>query len=508
MRESIVEMHCGEEVLLVGRHGALSHLPPAIRDAERGSVSLGRALASPENMRKLRRYWRLAFPSVAMSRCSDRDLARMAEAAVRNRRLHVALLRRTWPHQPPPRQPGRKAVSASAASSGGSANPLVGSGRHTLGKTGSVMLGDATDLTPTEMAAMVREDTERPGADPVTSWSMERRFLAVIRMAIEEVPSEMRNTMAALLSPDSIALMIGLMAVAAAANLTPFGWAADAVILGIAYAAGGMIAVHAAGNLFRCFVAVQNAQTKTDLEHAAELLAGAIVEIGVIGVMAILHRFSKGSEGDAGDMKAVEKPTRRSVEEQKVRRPKSSSSESQQVHKPPAKEQAPKKTEAASAEAGSGKFGYTVDKPPPDLEKNPGGVYGYTPKKGSQFDTEKGWPDWTDPEAVAKARATRLEYHQGLANEKAWVEAQRAAGKGEESIARELVDMRNKSRLSHYKPEELEKVYAKNLKDYGNPLGPSYESQLAKYGTPQAVIEAATRSNRTMDVLTGVAKVK
>lgn len=42
---------------------------------------------------------------------------------------------------------------------------------------------------------------------------------------------------------------------------------------------------------------------------------------------------------------------------------------------------------------------------------------------------------------------------------------------------------------------------------YENALGPTYEMQLAKYGTPQGVIQAGMRTNPTMDVLTGIATV-
>lgn len=37
--------------------------------------------------------------------------------------------------------------------------------------------------------------------------------------------------------------------------------------------------------------------------------------------------------------------------------------------------------------------------------------------------------------------------------------------------------------------------------------GPTYESLLVTYGSPQGVIAAATRSNVAMDILTGIAKV-
>lgn len=52
-------------------------------------------------------------------------------------------------------------------------------------------------------------------------------------------------------------------------------------------------------------------------------------------------------------------------------------------------------------------------------------------------------------------------------------------------------------------------VYERNLVEYQNTFGPTYEMLLAKYeGKVSKVIDAGTRSNTGMDVLRGVATVK
>lgn len=74
------------------------------------------------------------------------------------------------------------------------------------------------------------------------------------------------------------------------------------------------------------------------------------------------------------------------------------------------------------------------------------------------------------------------------------------------TIPQKLVDLRNADRLSHYKTDEaLQVVFKRNLKQYGSKYGPTYESQLQKYGSDKGVIDAALRSNDSMDVLTGLA---
>ncbi|MCE2028017.1 hypothetical protein [Sessilibacter corallicola] len=146
---------------------------------------------------------------------------------------------------------------------------------------------------------------------------------------------------------------------------------------------------------------------------------------------------------------------------------------------------------------------------PDDLTEDASGVYGYLPTEDSQFHTSK-WPvDWTNASQVESARDTRLEYHEGLRKKREWVNNLRANGNSDESIARRIVDQRNQDRLSHYKTEdELAIVYRRNERRYGNKYGPTYESQLKKYQSAEAVIEAALRSNDTMDILTGIAKPK
>jgi len=152
---------------------------------------------------------------------------------------------------------------------------------------------------------------------------------------------------------------------------------------------------------------------------------------------------------------------------------------------------------------------YVTTSVPDNLVRDERGVHGYLPKPGTPFAKSPPWPDWTDPQAVAAAHEVRVDYHKGLANEKAWIDGQRAKGVDEEGIARELVDMRNKARLSKYREDQLPMVYERNEVEYGNKYGPTYEMLLAKYeGKPSNVIDAGTRSNTGMDVLCGVATVK
>ncbi|WP_409236336.1 hypothetical protein [Streptomyces sp. PA5.6] len=77
-----------------------------------------------------------------------------------------------------------------------------------------------------------------------------------------------------------------------------------------------------------------------------------------------------------------------------------------------------------------------------------------------------------------------------------------AAGRSDEEIARKLVDMRNEAKditRAGMSPEAVQALEARNMKKYGNPLGPTAEQQYAKYGSWSAVIAAATRSSAAVD---------
>lgn len=151
---------------------------------------------------------------------------------------------------------------------------------------------------------------------------------------------------------------------------------------------------------------------------------------------------------------------------------------------------------------------YTVTAMPADLVQDARGVFGYMPTPGTEFANTEKWPDWTDPEAVAKANATRVEYHKGLAEKAQWVESLRAQGATDAAIGRQLVDMRNEARMAMYAPEDLPKLLERNMKVYKNPNGPSYEDALKKAGGDAGeVVAAALRSNKGVDVLCGVCKI-
>ena len=130
------------------------------------------------------------------------------------------------------------------------------------------------------------------------------------------------------------------------------------------------------------------------------------------------------------------------------------------------------------------------------------------PRPGSAFSTERCGIDWRNAAQVAAVRAARFDRHQALADEAAWVDAMRAAGDSDESIARLVVDMRNNARMARCTPEQLPALFERNLARFDTPHGPSVEFLLADLGSPAAVIAAGRRTDAALDVLAGIAVAK
>ena len=114
-----------------------------------------------------------------------------------------------------------------------------------------------------------------------------------------------------------------------------------------------------------------------------------------------------------------------------------------------------------------------------DVVADPDAVYGYRPKQGSsldQFDI-----DWSNADEVAKAKAARLEYLEAMKAKKAKLSVEvdnyLAEGKNMREIAEMKVNQRNMDRINSYIErgvyDNLEKLYEKNLLEYGQKEGPT-----------------------------------
>ncbi|GAA1915038.1 hypothetical protein GCM10009837_44910 [Streptomyces durmitorensis] len=111
------------------------------------------------------------------------------------------------------------------------------------------------------------------------------------------------------------------------------------------------------------------------------------------------------------------------------------------------------------------------------------------------------------PEEREQAREVRLRYHRLLDTMERVADRMHEEGRSDEEIARVLVDMRNEAKditRAGMSPEAVQALEARNMKKYGNPLGPTADQQFAKYGSWAKVIEAATRTSAAVDQELGI----
>jgi hypothetical protein len=291
MYGSVVEIHCGQEVVLLGRF-APGRLPHELLTRGRAQTVLSRLAATPDAMRKIRHYWSAHRSSHSVRRLSDHDLLKVVGGAIQNGQLQAIVFPRSWPDrtQGAAQVAGRQAPAAMAQTAQ-PRWPAAPAARSTLPGIASV---------PSEPAGFLPPASAQPR--PLSQWSPEERIAEVIRRALPKVPGDVGQALLSLLTPESLAIIAGTIAIGAAANLTPYGWAADAFIMGVAFGFGGVAAIYALGDLVECFKRTANAQSDQDLDAAADALARALVALGAVGLMAVLHRVGmrKGGGGAGG----------------------------------------------------------------------------------------------------------------------------------------------------------------------------------------------------------------
>ena len=141
-----------------------------------------------------------------------------------------------------------------------------------------------------------------------------------------------------------------------------------------------------------------------------------------------------------------------------------------------------------------------------DIVVNPQAVYGFSPDPNSTRLGNYAQYDWTDPEAVAAAKADRIAYHKSLDSMTDILYKMRDEGASTEEMARAVSAERNRLRLASYQddPEGLAEVKKSNLETYGHEDGPTADEMFEKYGSWETVIQKAFSANLGMDACCGL----
>ena len=141
-----------------------------------------------------------------------------------------------------------------------------------------------------------------------------------------------------------------------------------------------------------------------------------------------------------------------------------------------------------------------------DIVVDPTAIYGFSPSPNGSLAAYATF-DWSDRSKVdgKDGRQARIAYHQSIQEMYGMLSQMREDGKSAEEIARAVSQKRNEIRLASYKnPEDLARVKARNLEQYGHEEGPLPEELYEQYGSWEQVIEKAFSVNAGMDACLGL----
>ncbi|QNA88417.1 RHS repeat protein [Massilia sp. Dwa41.01b] len=110
-------------------------------------------------------------------------------------------------------------------------------------------------------------------AGAVTTWSMQDKLKYVMERVAAKFPGELGDALLEMVSPASLATTAGVFAVWAAAQATPYGWAADIGLAGLGYLFMGSAVLDVLHGVWDSASLIMNAKCEGDLDKAGDILA-------------------------------------------------------------------------------------------------------------------------------------------------------------------------------------------------------------------------------------------
>lgn len=129
-----------------------------------------------------------------------------------------------------------------------------------------------------------------PPPKPVDKMTTAEKIAEAIRRAIPMLPADAREEVEALLTPQALSIMAGVLVLWVVSHFFGVGEIADVVLLVVGVVALGGVAVQAAEELYNFASNAVGAKREEDLDRAAKHFSEAVSLIGIQAVMAILLR--------------------------------------------------------------------------------------------------------------------------------------------------------------------------------------------------------------------------
>lgn len=129
---------------------------------------------------------------------------------------------------------------------------------------------------------------------PVKQMSADDRLAEALRRAGERLPGDLRRALDGLLSPESIAIFVGILLVWALSHLTPWGYVADAALMIWGWANIGWDFGAALAHFISFVAKALTASTEEDLDDAAKEFSDFVLKVGAAAAQLILMRVLGG----------------------------------------------------------------------------------------------------------------------------------------------------------------------------------------------------------------------
>jgi hypothetical protein len=156
-------------------------------------------------------------------------------------------------------------------------------------------------LVATARAGMTVAATETTPLS-VADWSPEQRIEFAIQRMLAHLPDELRRQMQAVLTPETLAWMVGILVVWVAGHAFGYGEVVDVGLAAVGLLMLGPEAIRAGQEAGEFVGGVAGAETADDLDAAGGHLATVVSIVGIDGLMALLaHKTGTAVRDAVGD---------------------------------------------------------------------------------------------------------------------------------------------------------------------------------------------------------------
>lgn len=128
------------------------------------------------------------------------------------------------------------------------------------------------------------------GSGSIASWQFDKRLEETFTRTLPKLGPEARQQLAQIVTPESLAIIAGVLVAWIASHAVGIGEIIDVVILTVGVFAIGMAIFSGLDHLYDAAAGTYKAATLNDLDIAADNLAKAISILGIQAVLAILFR--------------------------------------------------------------------------------------------------------------------------------------------------------------------------------------------------------------------------